>query len=40
MLILWLGLSIFLIITTKGVCVCDFDVKYGFTIQDDLKLST
>lgn len=40
MLLIWVGFSVFFIITTKGVCVCDFNEKYGVKVQDDLKLST
>jgi hypothetical protein len=35
-----MGLSIFLVIATKGACVCYFNDQYGFTVAKDAKLST
>jgi hypothetical protein len=40
MLILWLGLSTFLVIATKGVCVCYFNDQIGFKIGKDMRIST
>jgi hypothetical protein len=33
MLVLWLGISIFLVIALRGVCACVFTNKYGKMID-------
>lgn len=40
MLILWLGLSVFIVVATKGACVCYFNDQYGFTVAKDARFST
>lgn len=40
LLLLWLGLSVFAVIATKGVCLCYFTSGYGFTVEKDLTMST
>ena len=40
MLFLWLGLSIFLVIVLKGVCICVFNDYYGVHITDAFVFST
>lgn len=40
MLIIWMGISIFLVVATKGACVCYFQDQYGFSVSKDAKLST
>ena len=40
LLFLWLGASIFLIISLKGVCICVFNAYYGWHVRDDFVFST
>ena len=40
MVVIWLGISITLVIITKGSCVCYFNDNYGFTVAKDAKMST
>jgi hypothetical protein len=40
LLCFWLGLSIFLVIATKGACVCFYNNSYGLKIGDDVEIST
>ena len=40
MLAIWLGVSVFLVVATKGACVCYFNDQYGFSVSKDAKLST
>ncbi len=39
LLSLWLAVSVFLVIATKGGCLCFFN-DYGLTVEKDLRLST
>lgn len=39
-LILWLCLSVFLVVATKGACVCYYNDKYGIPVDQDTKVST
>jgi hypothetical protein len=40
LLVLWLAVSVFLVVATKGVCVCFYNNKYGFKIDDDVEISS
>lgn len=41
LLIVWLGLCVFGVIATKGMCVCFFNDVYGFKLNDqDISLSS
>jgi heme/copper-type cytochrome/quinol oxidase subunit 2 len=40
LLVLWLAASIFLVVGTKGVCVCFYNNKYGFKIDADVEVSS
>lgn len=39
LLSLWLAVSVFLVIASKGACLCFFN-DYGLTVEKDLRLST
>jgi hypothetical protein len=36
----WLAASVFLVVLTKGGCVCFYNHKYGISIDDDVQVST
>jgi len=37
---LWLLVCVFLVISTKGTCLCYFTDRYGFKVEKDLTMST
>lgn len=40
LLAVWLGVCIFLVIATKGMCICHFNDKYGFKVDGDMSASS
>lgn len=40
LLSLWLGVSIFSVLATKGACVCFYNNNYGMKIGEDVEIST
>lgn len=40
MLILWLAVSVFLVVATKGACVSYYNDNYGFQVGKDIRVST
>lgn len=40
LLSLWVGVSIFSVIATKGACVCFYNNSYGMKIGEDVEIST
>ncbi len=35
-LLLWLGVSVFTVVTLKGACLCYYNDNYGFTVGNDM----
>jgi uncharacterized membrane protein YjjP (DUF1212 family) len=40
LLVLWLGVCVFLVVATKGACVCYYTDKYGIKVEADQMVST
>jgi phage-related holin len=40
LLVLWLGTAVFLVVVSKGGCVCFYNHNYGISIDSDVELST
>lgn len=40
MLVLWLAVSVFLVVATKGACVSYYNDNYGFKVGRDIRIST
>ena len=40
MLVLWLAVSVFLVVATKGACVSYYNDNYGFKVSKDIRVST
>lgn len=40
MLVIWLGLSIFLVIALKQTCICVFNDNYGVRVNKNFYFST
>lgn len=39
-LVFWLAAAVFLIVVSKGGCVCFYNHKYGISIDQDIEVST
>ncbi len=40
LLVLWLGTAVFLVVASKGGCVCFYNHMYGIAVDTDVELST
>lgn len=40
MLVLWLAVSVFLVVATKGACVSYYNDNYGFSLGGSIRVST